>query len=333
MEGSESHMDCRKFKELLDSYLCQELAVETNHTMLSHAEHCAHCRCELASRRNLRTALRRACEQDRMSDEACERLRALLRAEAGCTQTDTAKNLLTQNLNDWRQRLRSFFALPFAKPILATAMILVIAAGTFTVYRLQSGSIQTTYTEALALSDSLITESVGDHLKCAPHFVPATQPAAMSDEVRLFDEACVALDKIAATGAQGLQLHAAHVCRQGDRQFAHLVYTQDKNLISLLVTTRDERALKSGKLPLMDSALAGMQEALQQGQSLGAYQTPKHVVLVVSDLSKSENERLARTLAMPVVEHLRKFDSQSANNLSNHQSWEVIARVREGEWK
>ena len=71
-------MDCRDFKEMLDSYFCQELAVETNHAILCHAEHCPPCRNEMASRRSMREALQRACAQDQMSDEACERLRALL---------------------------------------------------------------------------------------------------------------------------------------------------------------------------------------------------------------------------------------------------------------
>ena len=56
-------MDCRNFKEVLDSYLSDELAVETNHLIIRHTEHCADCRSEMAARRNLRGILRGAVRQ------------------------------------------------------------------------------------------------------------------------------------------------------------------------------------------------------------------------------------------------------------------------------
>src|SRR5262245_50222817 len=76
-------MDCQNFKELLDSYLCGELAIETNHSILRHAERCGACRGEMAARRNLRVSLRSVCSKEKMSDLAMERLRERIRSEAG----------------------------------------------------------------------------------------------------------------------------------------------------------------------------------------------------------------------------------------------------------
>src|SRR5262245_52176353 len=76
-------MDCQNFRELLDSYLCGELAVETNHTMLAHAERCCLCRNEMAARSQLRRSLRRGCSRETMSEAAIENLRLRLRSEAG----------------------------------------------------------------------------------------------------------------------------------------------------------------------------------------------------------------------------------------------------------
>ena len=53
-------MSCREFRELIDSYLAEELLVETNHEMLRHLEECASCRAELADRRRLRVHLKSA---------------------------------------------------------------------------------------------------------------------------------------------------------------------------------------------------------------------------------------------------------------------------------
>src|SRR4030095_7477584 len=76
-------MTQRTFKELLASYLSSELAVETNHDMLRHAELCADCRAELGARRRLRGLLRDGAARVGLRAEARSRLRARLRSEAG----------------------------------------------------------------------------------------------------------------------------------------------------------------------------------------------------------------------------------------------------------
>lgn len=133
----------------------------------------------------------------------------------------------------------------------------------------------------------------------------------MPDSVREYDSACVRLDKIAAEGAKGLLLRAAHVCGFGKRKFAHLVYTRDTVLISLLVTVRDGHALKAGEVPPFDGIALGVQRFTHDHVALGAYQTTKRVVLVVSELPEDENAALAERLAKPVVDHLRSAELSS----------------------
>lgn len=73
-------MDCRYFKELLDSYLCDELAVETNHQMHRHVECCPGCCRELGARREMRRVLKIACGKQQLSQEARARICTKLRA-------------------------------------------------------------------------------------------------------------------------------------------------------------------------------------------------------------------------------------------------------------
>ncbi|MEK7832080.1 MAG: hypothetical protein AAB401_13385, partial [Acidobacteriota bacterium] len=168
---------------------------------------------------------------------------------------------------------------------------------------------------------------------CATQFLSASkQSVVMPDSVRDYDEACLELDKVAAPGAAGLTLHAAHVCKPGSRRFAHLVYMRGDNLISLLVAKRDGRALKAGKVAPLDAGLAGLQKANHGELALGAFQTSKHIVLVVSDLPKPENEKLAQTLAKPVVEHISRLDNQTANLLDTGKR-NLIANLRRRELK
>ena len=70
-------MQCREFREIADSYLGDELIVETNHEVIAHLEQCAGCRRELAGRRELRNQLREAfikAPENQMRPEFGERL-------------------------------------------------------------------------------------------------------------------------------------------------------------------------------------------------------------------------------------------------------------------
>jgi hypothetical protein len=67
--------------------------------------------------------------------------------------------------------------------------------------------------------------------------------------------------------------------------------------------------MKNGVVPADDGLRAGLQSALQGEYRVAAYQTTKHVVLVVSNLSETENKTLAETLAAPVSAHLRQAEN------------------------
>ena len=78
-------MKCGELRELADSYLGDELLVETNHEVIRHLESCTDCRRELAARRALRARLRTAINnapEVQIRAEFAEQLRAQLRAYA-----------------------------------------------------------------------------------------------------------------------------------------------------------------------------------------------------------------------------------------------------------
>jgi hypothetical protein len=326
-------MDCQNFKELLDSYLCGELAVETNHTMLAHAERCCMCRNEMAARSQLRKSLRRGCSQEKMSEAAIEKLRLRLRSEAGlgagaarASGGSGLSNGLHGRIADLFRHggITNLFKMRFLAPVAVGAALLI--GGAWSLYELRHGGgatqqegarLSSEQLKSLELSGSLLVETAGDHRTCAPHFLNATNPietrAEDPDPISAYDSACAKLDKIAAGGATGLTLKSAHVCNFGERRFAHLVYTRDNRLISLLVTIRDGRALKAGQVPLFDASGLGLQRVAHDHLALCAYQTVKRIVLVVSDLPESENASLAERLAPPVVEHFHHAELSSTS--------------------
>src|SRR5215475_69689 len=305
-------MDCQNFKELLDSYLCGELAIETIHSILRHAERCGACRGEMAARRRLRASLRSVCSKEKMSDRAMERLRERVRLEAG-VPAGVSKGRPSKGRKGWFAGLFKIWLLTPA----AMALLLSAALGLYIMRRDAANDAQrarrlsSEQINALELSGSLVAESAGVHRTCAAHFTGAggAGPAEMPDSVREYDPACARLEKIAAEGARGLLLRAAHVCRFGDRKFAHLVYTHGGGPVSLFVTVRDTRALKSGATPSFSGLSLGQQRFTLDHTAFGAYQTLKRIILVASDLPEEENASLAERLARPVVEHLRKAEA------------------------
>lgn len=66
-------MNCREFDEIADSYLSDELLVETNHELIRHLENCDGCRNDLAQRRELRARLRSAVRSSSEIDPAFAR--------------------------------------------------------------------------------------------------------------------------------------------------------------------------------------------------------------------------------------------------------------------
>lgn len=76
-------MDCETYRDLIDSYLCGELAVETYHFMLWHADDCFSCRVEMQARIRLRHQLQRACASVQLSEQFLARLRERMRLEIG----------------------------------------------------------------------------------------------------------------------------------------------------------------------------------------------------------------------------------------------------------
>ena len=79
-------MNCRDFREFMDSYLSDELLTETNHDIIRHVEECPDCRAEIEARRHVRARLRSSVRSAPDFQIASGFLRGLedsLRAESG----------------------------------------------------------------------------------------------------------------------------------------------------------------------------------------------------------------------------------------------------------
>jgi hypothetical protein len=288
-------MDCREFRDVIDSHLCGELLVETNHEILRHAEQCPACREEMAARRNLRERLQRAGAQARLSEEAKERLRQRLREEAGRgLKARSAYGSLLHRIFSPRLRL-------------ALAASALLVAG-----YLYFGSHSSPQVQAAELSETLMQEAADEHNVCTFHYKDAPEPEAMRPKAVEYNPIFAGLDQVAKRHARKMKLRLAHFCDLVGRNFVHLGFTEGDQMVSLLITERDAKAMKNGVAPTDDGLRAGLQTALRGKYRVAAYQTSKHVVLVVSELSEAQTKDLAESLAAPVCEHLRRLENIKA---------------------
>lgn len=324
-------MQCHELRHIADSYLGDELLVETNHEIISHLESCAACRGELAARRVLRARLRQAilnAPELQMRPEFAASLRAQVRGNAN------RKNL--------------FGAFNVRPAWLAAAACLVIA-GAFALRTIQNrhdpatpsrqiadlGQKSSSEKEAkfqptpavdadVAVRASLagMTKgAAGDHRNCAVEFRLARQPIALEEAAKKYDQAYVGLTDAVMQGgrefAEQTTLVKAHSCVFENRRFGHIILKHQGRLVSVLVTALD--GAKGVPAGLIDSAneVNGIVAACGQvGEyQVSCFRTGGHAVFVVSDLSEKENLKLARALAPLLYEHMASAEMKAAGEV------------------
>jgi hypothetical protein len=301
-------MDCREYKELLDSFFCEELAVETNHAMLRHAESCGSCRTEMNARRSLRQSMRRACQQESMSAEARLRLHECLRKEA----LDCGRKSRGGRQRNWLIGA-SFFPFPPTIAFATMAVVFLGGVGWLGVYLYNHRSDS----ESVKLNDQLFEEAIGDHRRCVQEY-QARQARAAGESMESFGSSFPGLDSsVQSAAVGGLALCSKHECLYEQRRFAHLIYSGRQEFVSLMVTDRDGRALGRSGPPADDGSGAGCQSALKEQTALGVYQSRKYIVFLISALPLSENTRLAEQLAAPVAVQLRQSETTGPDRIGS----------------
>ncbi len=327
-------MLCRDFREIADSYLSDELLIETNHDVISHLESCADCRREMAARRELREKLRSAfvhAPELQVRAEFSDRLMAKL-SEVALGQERTGVTSLSGRSSANRRR----------NLWLAIAACLLVAAGvSLIVVRQKAPSRpQVAATEqhqpetkpagkdplgANGLREvgprlpvniarlELAKFAVGDHRNCAIEFRLHEKPLPLEEAGRRFDPVYINLAKAVLSGRDGLPTEAelveAHSCVFEGRRFGHLVFKSHGRIVSLLVTDLQGKETNAGAPPQSGASQDQITACSQlDGYQVSCFETAYHAVFVVSDLPQNENLAFARTVAPSVLAHLSRTE-------------------------
>jgi hypothetical protein len=261
-------MECRDVRELLDSYLGQELLVETNHDVLRHLSGCADCTAELDARTRIRRGLKRAFDGAadlRMRPDFAGELAARLQGIPIPARAEP------------RQRGRFYGWLA-----LAASLVAIAAAGIY-VLRSGQGSVS-----------RIAQQAAGDHQNCAVTFRLDEAPIRLAEAAAKYDPAFARMETMppneVTTAAGVLRAVERHSCVFDARRFGHVVFKLDEHLVSVLMTADASAKADGGSgapawLPSYD------------GLSIASVPLAGHRVFIVSDLPEASFRPVAEALA------------------------------------
>ncbi|MDQ2746630.1 MAG: zf-HC2 domain-containing protein [Acidobacteriota bacterium] len=315
-------MRCQELKEILDSYLGDELLVETNHGVLKHLEDCPACRRELTARRELRTRLRSAVKNSpdvQISSIFARRLHNDLRGQA-----------FRPTLSE-RFRIGGIFG---NSAILAAAfgLLLLVFGGWFFLRSTAAPDIaglpaqtnrtsqasQTSQTngaprpaespivQAVQIAWRELTEhAVGDHKNCAIKFNLPEKPITLTEAAEKYGKYNKDLDQavtaplrevFGSKASEKVKLLAAHSCVFDGRRFAHVVLGYHQAEISVLITDTD--------LPVENNGIVNNQ--FDGALRVTSFRTAHHAIFVVSDLTEKDNATIAEAILTSVSRHIER---------------------------
>ena len=281
----------------MDSYIGDELLVETNHDVLRHLENCRACRGELAARRLLRERVRQTAKND---------------LATRIDQVFAAK--ITTKLRDAALRPGIWEKISGGSAFIGTRLIaagfamtiLLVLGGIVWVNRIAKTDDQTSLAAAVRLSWQEITsQAVGDHNNCAVEFHLTEKPISLDQAAANYGPFNKDLDKTIVTAVHAVlkgttpgdtELIEAHSCLYDGRRFAHIVLKQKGRIVSVLVTDTD--------LPIGgdDIQTARFDAVL----NTAGFHLGHHAVFVISELSETENVALAKSIAPALRLHGEK---------------------------
>ena len=299
---------------MFDSYLGNELLVETNHEVLRHLENCAACRSELAVRRELRARVRLAVKNapDTLINPAF----------AARLQTHLSETALRPTLLE-KFKSNNFFTNP-AMFGAALCLLLITFGGWFwlrysyvpkdIVQSNQPENIvlpiktpaETNLLQAVQIAWREMTRhAVGDHENCALEYNLKEEPITLNEAAEKYgkynknlDKAVIApLREVFGKKDSGkIEFLESHSCVYEGRRFAHVVLLYRSRRISVLVTDTD--------LPVESENQVLTQTS--DTMHVASFRTAHHAVFVVSDLSETENMTIAKAISPAVSRHIER---------------------------
>ena len=278
---------CKKIRSYLDSYLSNELMVETNHEILKHLDGCQACSDALASRSRVKQVLRQAV----MRDEAPAGLRYRI-------QKDIRKSAAPVRWGQW---------------VLVAAAAGVLMAGAIGVVRFTGsrGAEPRHERAATAQTAELLTIGLNDHSFCAiDHNLASRRFTREEMSQKMGPEFAGLVDLVEQKAPGEYEVVVGHRCQFAGRPFIHLILRNQETIISLAITKKNGESFpaEAARNALQASGVSLYESRIQNYEVTG-FETRDYLAFVVSNLPKEDNVRIASNLAPGVRDFLMKIEA------------------------
>ena len=278
---------CKRIQTYLDSYLNNELMVETNHEVLRHLETCEACSRSLEDRARLKAQLKRAVIQEYAPAALRERI-----------------------VRDLRGRAFSFNKMSLA--LAAAAAVLVIAAATFLISRPTEKPLSLQAKVAPGdVTGEVLKIGFDDHVFCAiDHQLANRQFTAEQMSEKLGPDYAGLVALVREKIPQGYTVVVGHRCHYLGREFVHLIMRNQSNVVSLVITRKNAESFPANAAAAIAQAAGGpIYQVAWANQHVAGLETRDHLVFVVSNEPSDTNLQIAASLAPSVRDLLARLES------------------------
>jgi Putative zinc-finger len=263
-------MNCQDFRELSDSYLSNELLVETNHEVIHHLENCSACRQILGFRRELRGKLRQT-----------------MKTSPEFQPNFAFETRLRANLKDETTREKSRFNLRFLAAA-AASLLIVFSIGYGIVY---VNKLSENNKLAKLAWQEINQDAIGDHKHCAldkQEEFKRTAKNSTPEKVKFNEKYMKSLQTDFSPNVEILE---SHDCEFNGRIFTHTVLKDGNHIVSVILT--ESKTGFDTKIVSKDSIASDKEDGFQ----IASFKNDSRAIFVISDLSETENLSVARTIS------------------------------------
>ena len=269
---------CQTVQRYLDSYLNNELLVETNHEVLHHLENCSSCSAELESRRRVRSVLRKAVHEQTAPAGLQTRIQAALRRPS--------------------------------RPVFPRWAMAVAAALVLVALGLGSLRLRNEWVSTHELVARILGVGVENHVNCtlAGHY-PNTPPTVEQMIARLGEDYAALLPIIQAK-FDGYTILQGHRCTTNRRRHVHVTMRKDDTFLSVVLVRKQtgESFPKNMLVKTLDASGVAVHEGSMEKLQVSGFETRDHLAFVVSNLPTEANRDYMARVAQPVRELLARLE-------------------------
>ena len=289
---------CERIRRYFDSYLDNELLVETNHEVLRHLATCADCTRVLEDRARIKKAVKQAVMEEHPPAALLENIQKEIR----------------------EGKHGSFFGRDVGRWGMAAAALLILSIGGFLALRISGvrtrdpggGSVLQLIS---AQAREILRIGLADHIHCTlalgrwkellsfEHMKEATGATALGPE--FIDLAPIAKEKLGAN----FQLMQGHRCTINGREYVHLIATGENGaILSLVITEKKGEAFTRPEVAAtVEASGVPLYRDKQDQLEIAGFETSRFLAFVVSNMDRDANLKVASNLAPSVYEFLQRL--------------------------